>query len=145
MQSVMPFLRLFESEKDPVHFSFLLITANATTSPITIPMKLHINSSTSRLLPNISCSISKQTGTEMAANRIFFQLLILVTSGRKKPSGANIAILPISIVLTQLPMESSPFSIYQQMGLNSLLQNEIPAPFRPTSREIVRHRNTARN
>ena len=52
---------------------------------------------------------------------MFFLLTLSVTNGRKNPNGKNIAMFPMSIVFTQLPIVSSPDNAFMNDGtkLNS--------------------------
>ena len=84
--------------------------------PATIPMKLQIKSSTSRLLPKIICKSSAINGTTAATAKIFFLLTFPVTKGRKNPNGKNMATLPINIVFIQLPITISPDKVFIIVG-----------------------------
>ena len=49
--------------------------------------------------------------------KILFLLIFSVTKGRKKPIGKNIAMFPMSIVFTQLPIVSSPDNAFMNDGV----------------------------
>ncbi len=84
-----------------------------------MPIKLQIKSSISKLLPNTICSSSTMNGTAMATTKMFFLLTLSVTNGRKNPNGKNIAMFPMSMVFTQLPIVSSP-AIIPEMLLSNI-------------------------
>ena len=85
-------------------------------NPTTIPIKLQIKSSTSKLLPNTICSSSATSGMAMDTTKIFFLLTLPVTKGRNRPNGKNITMFPMSMVLTQLPIVNSPDNAFMSDG-----------------------------
>ena len=93
-----------------------------------MPIKLQIKSSMSKLLPNTICSSSTMNGTAMATTKMFFLLTLSVTNGRKNPNGKNIAMFPMSIVFTQLPIVSSSDNAFMNDGVyNQDFLNAQPA------------------
>lgn len=102
-------------------FCLVFFMAKPIKNPTTMPIKLQIKSSMSKLLPNTICSSSTMNGTAMATTKMFFLLTLSVTNGRKNPNGKNIAMFPMSIVFTQLPIVSSPDNTKESLILLKIL------------------------
>lgn len=77
--------------------------------------------------------------------KILFLLIFSVTKGRKKPIGKNIAMFPMSIVFTQLPIVSSPDNAFMNDGTKLNSPKLKSGASHPTSLRIYRQKSSTRS
>lgn len=126
-------------------FCLVFFMAKPMKNPTAMPIKLQIKSSMSKLLPKTICSSSIIKGTVVAAMKILFLLIFSVTKGRKKPIGKNIAMFPMSIVFTQLPIVSSPDNAFMNDGTKLNSPKLKSGASYPTSLRIYRQKSSTRS